>query len=369
MGGYTPEAAFFIGALVGGALVALAWAFANARRRRRMFEERLAASQRLRNLPPAHTRPPGSARPARSPLNPTSLQPVPPPGPGPLRPATSPVTTRPPRFTPPGPLPPKPTPQAVPATSLPPSTGQALVAKPDMSAPPPPPPPPPTKPNHASATAPEIVTRTREPSGRSLIDRFARGEAREWRATEIVRARRLFDEGLSLEELAEELRIDQFEVAAHLAERVLLAKARVARDPSAARYGKSYARWELDEMDRWGPGGRSFEQIVHRLERDSLGVAMRMIDRGIGKAGWKASGLEPGEPTGPSAMPSKARRVSSGSRQNQVTPPPTRPAPAVQSRVSSVVPRSDRGAPPPARSMCTRCFSMRSASGECACSS
>lgn len=120
--------------------------------------------------------------------------------------------------------------------------------------------------------------------GVPLEDDFDNRPLRQWGTAESARALEKFQSGASTFEIARAMRIDQFDVAEHLARQVYLAEGRVSRDASQPRFGVTYEYWEPQIMERWGAPGYSFAEIAGRLGRDRLGVAIRMIDLGIGSA-------------------------------------------------------------------------------------
>lgn len=158
-------------------------------------------------------------------------------------------------------------------------------------------------PSRRTAVEPHIVTRTREPSTTALRDDFA-SRRRQWSTAETSRARELWESGETVERVALVMRIDRFDVAEHLASHYYQVQGRIGQDVSRPRYGLRYEQWELRAMDRFGPAGATFDELVARLERDRLGVAMRMLDRGVGRPGWREA-----EPTPRTPRPDPERRV------------------------------------------------------------
>ncbi|WP_159096448.1 hypothetical protein [Miniimonas sp. S16] len=158
-------------------------------------------------------------------------------------------------------------------------------------------------PSRRTAVEPHIVTRTREPSTTALRDDFA-SRRRQWSTAETSRAGELWESGETVERVALVMRIDRFDVAEHLASHYYQVQGRIGQDVSRPRYGLRYEQWELRAMDRFGPAGATFDELVARLERDRLGVAMRMLDRGVGRPGWREA-----EPTPRTPRPDPERRV------------------------------------------------------------
>lgn len=133
------------------------------------------------------------------------------------------------------------------------------------------------------ATA-RVSTRTGpSTAGVELDDDFGTRPRRDWGATQAARILTDFRAGKTLREMALATRVDQFDIAEYLARAVYRTEGRVTRDASCRRYGRTYEQWEVDLMKRWGQDGVSFDAIVAKLERDRLGVAMRMIALGVGR--------------------------------------------------------------------------------------
>ncbi|WP_313555473.1 hypothetical protein [Miniimonas arenae] len=155
------------------------------------------------------------------------------------------------------------------------------------------------------------------------------------------------------------MQIDQFDVAEHLARSIYLTDGRVSRDPSAGRYMRHYEVWEFHVMEAWDPSRNPFDEIVRSLERDRLGVAMRMLDRGVGRTGWKASTSAPSRPS--SSPPKAASRTASAAPQKLFaangSPTPADPR---------VVRMTKPGAGPRvATTICPTCHMELPASGRC----
>lgn len=183
---------------------------------------------------------------------------------------------------------------------------------------------PPQRDGQIQGTPPRIGSRTGPGvPGVTLEDDFDSRPLRQWGMDESARALQLFRSGASNFEIAREMRIDQFDVAEHLARRVYRVDGRVSRDPSRPRFSMTYEYWEPQIMERWGEPGYNFAEIVARLGRDRLGVAMKMINLGVGSGRTGSTPATPHE--GKTARTSKANQ--SGGQRHSSRPRATSAAP------------------------------------------
>lgn len=135
----------------------------------------------------------------------------------------------------------------------------------------------PPAPSPPTPRIPEIVTRTGESSATRLHDPYADVE-RTWSRTEERRLIELLDEGVKIEQIAQQMRIDQRQVAIRLVRLVFGTTGDLDDELRAARHGTRYDKQEVAKIRAEFLSQRPLVEIAHSVDRTPLGVGWRIID-------------------------------------------------------------------------------------------